>query len=144
MSVGSKFAEFLISFFKTQVSFSSQFASFFSSMANNSSVLFWLKHNISSTKIAGIKIHQIPHDIFRNKSQIFFKLCITLQCHETKLFCIFSIKTLYALDKGSPSKPKFLDFWLLTWKLIKFLISFFQATRQYCFKFCITIQCRGT
>ena len=49
---------------------------------------------------AGIKIHQIPHGIFGNKSQIFFKLCITLQCHKTKLFCIFSTKTLYALDKA--------------------------------------------
>ena len=32
---------------------------------------------------AFIKIHQIPHIIFGTNSQFFFKLCITLQCHET-------------------------------------------------------------
>ena len=29
-----------------------------------------------------VKIHQIPHVIFETKSQLFFKLCITLKCHE--------------------------------------------------------------
>ena len=47
-SVRSKF----MSFFKAQVSSSSNFASFFSVMAHNySSVLFLLKHNILSTKV---------------------------------------------------------------------------------------------
>ena len=30
-----------------------------------------------------VKIHQIPHVTFESTSQSFFKLCITLQCHET-------------------------------------------------------------
>ena len=30
-----------------------------------------------------IKICQIPHVITGNESQVFFKLCITLQCRET-------------------------------------------------------------
>ena len=52
LSVGSKFAKFLMSFFKAQVSYSSNFVSFFSVMTHNSSVLLWLKHNILSTKVA--------------------------------------------------------------------------------------------
>ena len=40
------------SFFKAQVSSSSNFASFFIVMVHNSSALFWLKHNIFSTKEA--------------------------------------------------------------------------------------------
>ena len=40
------------SFVKAQLSPSSNFASFFSVMIHNSPVLFWLKHNIVSTKVA--------------------------------------------------------------------------------------------
>ena len=63
--------------------------------------------------------------IFRTKSQFFFKLCITHQCHETLLFCTFSSEILYAWDKRSSSKCKFSDFWLIAWKLTKFCMSFF-------------------
>ena len=41
------------------------------------------KVHISNFATARIKIHQIPQVIFGTKSQFFFKLCITLQCHET-------------------------------------------------------------
>ena len=51
-SVGLKFAKFLISFFKAQVSSSSNFALFFSVMKHNSSVFFWLKYDILSTNVA--------------------------------------------------------------------------------------------
>ena len=50
---------------------------------------------------------------FCSKSQFFFKLYITLQCHETRL-CTFSCKNLYAFDERNPSKCKFPDFQLLT------------------------------
>ena len=81
--------------FQTKSQFSSNFESFFSVMRDNSSVLFQLKLYILLTKkqhikvqifwlvIARIKIHQIPSVIFGTKSHLFFKLCITLQCHET-------------------------------------------------------------
>ena len=49
-------------------------------------------------------------------------LWTTLQYHEALPFCNFSSKTLYALDKTSPSKCTFLDLQLLAWKLIKFLV----------------------
>ena len=47
-----KFTKFLLSFFKQKVNFSSKFGSFFSVIKHNSSVLFWLKHNILSKKVA--------------------------------------------------------------------------------------------
>ena len=53
----SKFSKFLMSFFKAQISSSSNIASLFSVMKHNSSVLFWLKHNILSTKV----VHQSAH-----------------------------------------------------------------------------------
>ena len=49
--LGSRFAKFLMSFFKAQVSSSSNFASFFSVITHNTSVVFWLKHNILSAKV---------------------------------------------------------------------------------------------
>ena len=79
-----------------------------------------IKVQIFRLATACIKTHQIPHAIFGTKSQLLFKL-----------FCTFSSKTLYALDKRSTSKCKFSDFRLLDWKLTKFLISFFKP--QVCF-----------
>ena len=58
--------------------------------------------------------------------QYFVKLCITLQCHETWLFCTFSSKFFYPLTKRIWSKYTFSDFRLLAWELIKFLMSFFK------------------
>ena len=60
-----------------------------------------------------VKIQQIPYVIFESTSQFFFKLCITVQCQERKLFCTFLAKTLYDFYKRSPSKCKILDFQLL-------------------------------
>ena len=54
-----------------------------------------------------------PHVIFGTKGHFYFKHCITLQCHDTQLFCTFPSKTLYALDKRSLSKYSFSDFWLV-------------------------------
>ena len=80
-------------FLNHKVRIYSNFASLFSAMKDNSSVFFQLKPHILWTKIAHrseifgllsgwVKIHQIPHVIFETTSQFFFKLCITLQCHE--------------------------------------------------------------
>ena len=51
-NVGSRFFKFFMSFFKAQVSSLSYFASLSSVMIRNSSVIFWLKHNIRLTKVA--------------------------------------------------------------------------------------------
>ena len=40
-------------------------------------------HQSANFATARIKIHQIPNVIFGTKNQFLFKLCITLQCHET-------------------------------------------------------------
>ena len=80
---------------------------------------------------APIKIHQIPHVIFGTKGNFFFKLYITLQCHETQLLRTFSSKSLHAMDKRIPSKCTFSHFWLLAWKLTKFLMSFFKPQVRF-------------
>ena len=56
-----------------------------------------------------LKIHQIHYVIVEITSQFFFKLCISLQCHER--FCTFLAENLYDLDKRSPSKCKISDFY---------------------------------
>ena len=87
--LGLKFTKFLMSFFKQKVSFSSKFGSFFSVMRDNSSVLFswnficywqnwYMKVQMFRLATARIKIHQILHVFFETKSQLFFKLCITI------------------------------------------------------------------
>ena len=59
-----------------------------------------------------VKMHQIPYAMFETTSQFFFKLFITLQCHE-KLFCTILAETVHDLDKRSPSECKMSDFRLL-------------------------------
>ena len=116
-----------MSLFKAQVSSSSSFLSFFSVTMHNSSALFWLKHDIFSTKVA----HHSSH----------FQTCNCSHYNSPKSSCPFwnqeSVflptlhhylvsETLYDLDKRNPSKKNLSDFRLLAWKLIKFLISFFK------------------
>ena len=48
------------------------------------------------------------------------------KCHETQLFCTFSCKSLFALDKRSSSISKFPISRQLAWKLSKFFKSFFK------------------
>ena len=91
-------------------------------------IYFWKKQHmkvqIFRYATARIKIYQILHVIFGTKSQFFFKLCITLQCHKTQLFCTFSSKTLYTLDKRSPSKC---IFWLSAARMkLNQITSFFN------------------
>ena len=87
LSVPMKFINIFLSFMKAQIIFPLKFVSIFNMITHNSSLLFWLKHNILSTTVAHqsanfhrlatalIKMHQIPHLIFGTKSQLFFKLC---------------------------------------------------------------------
>ena len=88
-----KFVKFLMPILKRQVICSSNFAPFFIVMTHNSSVnfqliyfLLWIKGSYQSPNFdtfqSLVKIRHIPHVIFQTTSQFFFKLCITLQCHE--------------------------------------------------------------
>ena len=90
-----KFAKFLMSFSKAQVTFSSNFASIFIAIKHNTSVLFFSSNIIyygQRSKLKSIclrfssgkvKIRQIPHANFEMTSQVLFKLCIILHWHET-------------------------------------------------------------
>ena len=125
-----KFTQFFISFFKQKVSFSSKFGSLFSVMRDSKCRIAENKCRKSKCKFLDLsllasKSTKFLMFIFRTKSQFFFKICITHQCHETLLFCTFSSEILHAWDKMSSSKCKFSDFWLITWKLSKFCMSFF-------------------
>ena len=71
-------------FWNHKVRVYSNFASVFSVMKDNSSVLFSSTSYLSEffRLLSGlVKIHQISHVIFETTSQSFFKLCITCQCH---------------------------------------------------------------
>ena len=119
-------------FWNHKVRVYSNFASLFSVMKDDSFVFLWLKPQILWTKIAHqsevfgllsgwVKTHQIPNVIFESTSQIFFKLCITLQCHET-YFYTFLAKTLYDFYKRKPSKCKISSFRLFRWNFTKFVL----------------------
>ena len=53
-----------------------------------------------------MKICQIFQVFFQTTSQFFFKICITLQCHERKLLCTFVAQTIYILVTRSQVKHK--------------------------------------
>ena len=86
-------------------------------------------HNFDIT--ACVKIHPIPHDIFQTKNQFLFKVWIALQYHERYIFCTSLAKTLYDIDRRSLSKSKLSDFRLLSWKVTKFLMSFFKSPVRF-------------
>ena len=120
-------------FWNHKVRVYSNFASLFSVMKDNSSVFFLAQTFILWTKRARrseifrllsgwVKIQQILYAMFETASQFFFKLCITLQCHERYLFCSFLADPVHDLDKRSPSKYKISDFWLLMWNFTKFVL----------------------
>ena len=70
-----------------------------------------------------VEIHQIPHVIFGTKNQFLFKLYITLQCHETSLFCIFSTTHM---------------------KINQLPYVIFQAISQFSYRFSIIFWCHDT
>ena len=111
-----KFTKFLMSFFKPQVSSFSEFASFFSVMIHNSSVLFWLKHNILLTEVAHlITITDLPLLALKFTSCHFWnKELVYLQTlhHSLAWFDItllyFSSKTFFCFGQKYPIKVQIL------------------------------------
>ena len=90
-----KFIKFLMYLFKQKVNFSSKFGSLFSVMRDNSSALFSAEtlYAIDKSSTSKCRFSDLPllelkfakfvmYIIFETKSQFFFKLCITLHCHE--------------------------------------------------------------
>ena len=91
--LGLKFMKLLTSFLKQKVSFSSSLDLFSASweiillyFLSWNLICYWQKQHIKVQTFrlatAHIETHQIPYLIFGTKSQFFFKLSITLQCHE--------------------------------------------------------------
>ena len=81
---------------------------------------FGEKELIEKTLSGWVKVQQILHIIFESKSQFFFKLCITLHCHD--------------LSKRNLSKWKILDFQLLMSNFITFVLWFVLGPKK----------CKGT
>ena len=125
-----------MSFLKAQVIFPSNFASVFSAIKNNSSILFFaqtlytlVKSSLLKCKFlrfssARVKTRQIPHVNFELTSQFLIKFCIILHCHDTKPSCKFKAHTFSTLDKRIKGKSQFWEFRVLYWKFAKFLMSF--------------------
>ena len=145
-----------MSFLKAQVIFPSNFASIFSAIKHNSSILFLaqtlytlVKSNLLKCKFlrfssARVKICQIPHVNFELTSQFFFKFCIIFYCHDTILLCKFWAQTLYTLFKRSPLKCKFLRFSSARVKIRQIPHVNFELTSQFLFNFCIILHCHDT
>ena len=135
---GSKFAKFLLSFFKAQVSSSTNFASFFNVMTHTplyvfgSNIIYFpqeqhIKLQIFRLAAACIKIHQITHVIFGTKipflSSNFRSLFIVIR-HNSSV--PFHLKPYLLQTKRGPSKSRFSCFRLLAWKLTKVLMLFLK------------------
>ena len=107
-----KFARFLMSFLKAQVSFPSNVVSKFSAVKQNSSILFlaqtlYIFFKTKSLKCkffrflsALAKTCQIPHVNFELLSQFLFKYCIILHCHDTKIHVNFKLMHFLLWIKG--------------------------------------------
>ena len=119
-----------MSFFKLKVSFSSNFASLFSVMKDNSSVLFQFRHYILCIKVTNqsanfrdlsalIKIHQILSFL---KQQIRFSSnfasLFSVMKHNSSLYFYLNLYMLFTkasdqssfLQKGTHQSPKFQTF----------------------------------
>ena len=105
-SVRSKFTEFL-SILKELISFSSNFASIFSVMRHKSSILFWLKFYVLSTKGAYQSINLVKFHVSSRKSatlhfdgflwsksfKVYAKEVQKSYPHDTEEWCKVQIKT---------------------------------------------------
>ena len=69
-----------------------------------------IKVKIFRLATARIKTDQVPHVIFGTESQFFFKLCITLQCHETNTSVLFHLNRYMLQTKGSYQSADFQTF----------------------------------
>ena len=155
LSVGSNFAKFFMSFFKARVNSSSNFASFFSVMAHNFSVLFWLRHNILSTKVAhqsaNFQTCHSSHQNSTNSSCRFleprvsfssnFASHVSVIRHNSSV--LFHLKLICFEQKG-PIKVQIFRLSTACMKISQIPNVMFQAKSQVSFKFCVTFQCHNS
>ena len=121
---GVKLTKFLMSFLEPRVSFSSNFASLFSFMEQNSSVLFHLNLYMLCTKgsdqRANFQTFDYSHENHLNSLCYFFKLHVNFPLNFTSHFSVMThnffqnfLTETYAFNKKSPSMYNFSDFWVL-------------------------------
>ena len=142
-----------MSILKWQVNSISSFASFFIAITHNSPLRFKLIHfilcikgsnespNFENFVCSGENLCHFPYVIFQTTSQVFFKFCLTLQCHEIQLLCPFLVKALYTLVKSSALKWKFLRLSSSRVKIRQIPYVNFERRSQFLFRFFIILQC---
>ena len=140
-SVGSKFAKFFMSFFKAPVSSLSKFASFFSDMVHDFSVIFQLKHNILLTKVA----HQSGHFqtlkfakfvvSFLEPSASFLSNFASLFSFMRHSSSYFFIQNFICFEQMEPIKVKVFILSTAPMKTNQILYVIFQATSQFSLNF---------
>ena len=148
-SVESKFPKFLMSFFKAQVSSSSNFASFFSAMTDNSSVLFWLntfekssysKNKFSDLPLLALKFTKFLVSFLETRvsfSSNFGSLCSVMRHNFSVLFHL----NIICFGQNEPIIVQIFRLSTAWMKINQIPYVIFQAASQLSFKFCITFQC---
>ena len=159
-----------MSFLKAEVSFSSNFTSFFSAIKHNSYVHFQLKTLYTLIKKSSLtckflrlssaraKLCQIPHINFETKSQFLSKFYIILHYHNFVISFRLIHFVLWILSKCpvkvpksnviyfAQKKPIKVQFWRLLRARVKIhqILVTFETTNQFFFEFCITLQYHET
>ena len=122
-------------------------------MTHNSSVnfkvvtfLLWTEGSHQSPNFDAFKCsaENLPNCLFQTTSQFFFKMCITLQCHERYLLCTFVAQTIYTLVTRSQLKLKFFRLSNAWVKICEVHQVNFKTTNQFLFNFCIILHCHDT
>ena len=151
--LGSKLIKVLMSILKRKVNSSSNLASFFIVMTNNSPVNFKLIHFLNLDKRIPSKSQfrdfQLLCVKFPKFLMSFLKVQIIFPSNFASLFsaikhnssALFSTQALHNLVKGSPLKCNFLrnsSAWVKTYQSPHVN---FEATSQFLFQFCIFFDC---
>ena len=105
--------------------------------------LFYLGQ-ILTLSSALMKICHISQVFFQTTSQFFFKICISLQCHERWLICTFVAQTINTLVTGSQLKHNFFRLSSARVKICEVPHVSFKTTSQFVFNFCINLNCHDT
>ena len=155
--LGSKFVKFLLSVLNWQVNSSSNFASFFNILTQNSPVnvklihfLLWIKGSHQSPNF-----HTFEHELWWKFAKFllsFLKTQVSFPSNVASIFSaikqnspiLFLAQTLYTLFKRSPLKCKFLRFSSARVKICQIPHVNFELTSQFLFNFCIILHCHDT
>ena len=141
-----------MSILKLQVISSWLFVSLFIVMTHNSTVnlkliqfLLWTKRsyqssNFDTCKCSGETLQNSSCHFPSATSQLLFKSCITLQCHERIFLCTFLAQAIYTLLKRSSLKWQFLRLSSARVKFCQIPYARFETTSRFFSKFCITLQ----